>query len=85
MVNLTTPSLRLKLDTLSLTLDFLHVTSGRLSITCGEMVILGEGDRIVNIDDIPTTTELQLSAKLLDKLTFGLRTSHGKVIRILFA
>ncbi|CZR58861.1 uncharacterized protein PAC_08753 [Phialocephala subalpina] len=85
LVDLTTPSLRLQLGTLSLTLEFLHVSSGRLSITCGDIVTLGEGDRIVDINDIPTTTELQLCAKVLDELTFWLRTSHGKVIRISFA
>jgi hypothetical protein len=67
-------------------LGFLHVSSGRLSITCEDVdVILTEGDRIVDINDIPTTSELQLCAKVLDELTFWLRTSHRKVIRISFA
>jgi hypothetical protein len=85
LVDLTTPSLRLKLGTLSLTLDFLQVTSGRLSIIYGDMITLKGLDRIVDINDIPTTTELQLCAGASDELTFRLRTSHGKVIRISFA
>lgn len=59
-INLMTLSLRLKLDTLSVTLDLLQVSSGRLSITCGDMDTLGKGDRIIDVNNIPTTTDLQL-------------------------
>ena len=69
-IDLSTPSLRLKLDTLSVTLDFLHVSSGRLSIICGDIDTIGKGNRIVNVNEIPTTTGLKLSAKLSDELTF---------------
>jgi hypothetical protein len=61
LVSLATPSLHLKLDTLSLTLDFLQVLSGCLSIAQVEdSIALSWGYHVVDIENIPTTAELQL-------------------------
>jgi hypothetical protein len=62
LITLTTPSLHLQLNKLSLTLDFLRVSSSYLLIAQVEDAIVScKGYRAVNIEDIPTTTELRLS------------------------
>jgi hypothetical protein len=54
---LTTPSLHLQLGKLSVTLEFVQVLSGRLSILQVEdAVVVRKGHRVVNIEDILTTT-----------------------------
>ncbi|PMD60360.1 uncharacterized protein K444DRAFT_642993 [Hyaloscypha bicolor E] len=51
-----------KLNKLSLTLDFLQVFSGHLLIAqVKDIIILYKGYYTINIEDIPTTTELRLS------------------------
>ncbi|RDL35987.1 Uncharacterized protein BP5553_06599 [Venustampulla echinocandica] len=77
-IDLTTPSVFLRLENLSLTLDFLQVFSGQLSITCGEEIAASrKGDRIINIQDIPTTSELQMTCtEASNELTFWLRNSR---------
>ena len=61
-VTLVMPSLHVQLDGLSITLDFIQVVSSRLSITQAEgFVGWSKEYRCVGIEDIPTTTELQLN------------------------
>jgi hypothetical protein len=86
LVSLATPSLHLKLDTLSLTLDFLRVLSGCLSIArVKDNIALSRGYHVVDIESIPTTTELQLDC-LHDsnELTFQLRTARRGLVYISF-
>lgn len=62
LIALTTPSLHLKLDKLSLEFEFCQVSSCCLLVARVEDVIaLCKKYRVVNVDDIPTTTELHLS------------------------
>ncbi len=61
-ITLNTPSLNLQLDKLSLTLDFVQVLSGRVSITQIDGAAMAQKRYpVINIKDIPTTTELQLN------------------------
>jgi hypothetical protein len=82
----TTPSLHLEIDKLSITLDFIKVLSGRLSIARAEdSALRTQGLRIVDIKDIPTTTELQLDCSLASKeLTFQLQNGQKGIIYIAF-
>ena len=82
----TTPSLHLQLDKLSLTLDFLRVSSGHLLIAQGEDAIVScKGYRAVNIEDIPTITELRLScSQNSNELTFQLQTARKGIVYISF-
>jgi hypothetical protein len=87
LVSLATPSLHLKLDTLSLTLDFLQVLSGCLSIAQVEdSIALSQGYHVVDIENIPTTAELQLDCSHNSKeLTFQLRIAQRGLVCISFA
>jgi hypothetical protein len=80
------PSLHLQLDKLSLTLDFLQVFSGHLLIARAEDAIAScKGYRAVNIEDIPTTTELRLScSQNSNELTFQLQTTRKGIVCISF-
>jgi hypothetical protein len=86
LITSTTPSLHLQLDKLSLTLDFLRVSSGHLLVTQVEDAIVScKGYRAVNIEDIPTTTELRLScSQNSSELTFQLQTAQKGIVRISF-
>jgi len=86
LITLTTPSLHLQLDKLSLTLDFLRVSSGHLLITQVEDAIVScKGYCAVNIEDIPTTTELRLScSQNSNELTFQLQTARKGIVYISF-
>ncbi|KAI9654258.1 MAG: hypothetical protein M1829_000952 [Trizodia sp. TS-e1964] len=86
LVTLTTPSLHLQLDKLFLTLDFLKVSSGRLVIAqAEEATVSRKGYYAVNIEDIPATTELQLSCpQNSNELTFHLHTTRKGIVRISF-
>ena len=86
LITLTTLSLHLQLDKLSLTLDFLRVCSGHLLIAPVEDAIAScKGYHAVNIEDIPTTTELRLSySQNLNELTFQLQTTRKGIVRISF-
>ncbi|KAH6668873.1 hypothetical protein B0J14DRAFT_152312 [Halenospora varia] len=64
-ITATTPSLHVQLDKLSLTLEFAQVFSGQVSITQAEDAVKRERYQIVDIGDIPTAKEMQLSC--LDK------------------
>ena len=86
LVSLTTPSLHLELDTLSLTLDFLRVHSGRLSIAQVEASIaLSRGYHLIDVESIPTTTELQVDCSHESKeLKLQLRTGRQGLVCISF-
>jgi hypothetical protein len=86
LITLTTPSLHLQLDRLSLTLDFLQVFSGHLLIAQVEDAIAScKGYRAVNIEDIPTTTELRLScSQNSSELTLHLQTARKGIVCISF-
>jgi hypothetical protein len=59
-ITATTPSLHVQLDRLSLTLEFVQVFSGQLSIEEVEGTLRSKTNHLIDIRDIPTTTELQL-------------------------
>lgn len=50
----------MQLDRLSLTLEFVQVFSGQLSIEEVEGTLRSKTNHLIDIRDIPTTTELQL-------------------------
>jgi hypothetical protein len=86
LITLITPSLHLEIYKLSVTFDFIQVLSGRLSITRAEdATARRQGLRIVDIEDIPTATELQLDCSLASKeLAFQLRNGRKGMIYIAF-
>jgi hypothetical protein len=86
LITLTTPSLHMEIDKLSITLDFIQVLSGRLSIVRAEgFDVRQQGLRIVDIEDIPTATELQLDCSLAsNELTFQLQNEQMGTIHIAF-
>jgi hypothetical protein len=71
---------------LSITLDFIKVLSGHLSIAQAEgSAVRKQGLTIVDIKDIPTTTELQLNCSLASKeLTFQLQNGEKGILYITF-
>jgi hypothetical protein len=85
-ITLTTPSLYLQLDRLSITLEFVQVLSGRLSISQSEYAApRSKGLRVVDIKDIPTTTELQLNCSRDSKeLKIQLQSGEHGIICISF-
>jgi hypothetical protein len=86
LVSLTTPTLKLELGTLHLTLEFFQVLSGHLSIAQVEDgSTLSQIDHIVNVENIPTTTELKLDC-LHDsnELTFQLQIAQRRLVCISF-
>jgi len=86
LVSLTTPSLHLELGTLSLTFDFLQVLSGCLSIVqIEDNIALSRGYYIVEVENIPTTAELQMDCfHDSNELTFQLRTAQRGLVCISF-
>ena len=77
LITLATPSLHLQHDELSLTLDFLQVFWFQLFIAQVEdMVASYKGYHVINIEDIPMTTELQFSClQNSTELKFQLQTA----------
>ncbi|KFY42047.1 hypothetical protein V494_02643 [Pseudogymnoascus sp. VKM F-4513 (FW-928)] len=87
LIALTTPSLHLKLDKLSLEFEFCQVSSCRLLVARVEdATVLCKNNRVVNIDDIPTTTELHLSFSLhgSNEITFQLQSAGKGIVCISF-
>jgi hypothetical protein len=86
LITLATPSLHLQLDKLSLTLDFLQVISGHLLIAQVEdMIASCKGYYAVNVEDIPTTTELRLSClQNSNELKFQLQIARKGIVCISF-
>ncbi|KFY04962.1 hypothetical protein O988_00372 [Pseudogymnoascus sp. VKM F-3808] len=87
LIALTTPSLHLKLDKLSLEFEFCQVSSCRLLVARVEdATVLWKKNRVVNIDDIPTTTELHLcsSPHGSNELTFQLQSAGKGIVCISF-
>lgn len=84
-ITLATPSLYVCLDTLSITIEFVRVLSGRLTIVQTEGVERSKELRIVDIKDIPTTSELQVHC-LQDSREVGiqLRDREKGVILVAF-
>ncbi|KAF8846614.1 hypothetical protein BDZ45DRAFT_812194 [Acephala macrosclerotiorum] len=86
-ITLTTPSLHLQLDRLFIALDFVQVLSGHLSTTHAGDAVRGREYSIVivNVEDIPTTTELRLSCPLgSNELTIQLQNAWKGIICIAF-
>ena len=86
-ITLLTPSLHLQLDELALTLDFVQVMSGHLSIAPAEECPLwSKESAIVNIEDIPTTSELQLNCPHdSNRLSIQLQNARKRIICIEFS
>ena len=86
LITLATPSLHLQLNKLSLTLDFLQVFSGHLLIAQVEDIIAScKGYHAINIEDIPTTTELRLSClQNSNELKFQLQITRKGIVCISF-
>jgi hypothetical protein len=87
LIALTTPSLHLKLDKLSLEFEFCQVSSCRLLVAQVEdVIVLCKKHRVVNIDDIPTTTELHLSCSPhgSNELTFQVQSAGKGIVCISF-
>jgi len=82
----TTPSLHVQLDRLSLTMEFVQVFSGQLSITQAEDTgVWSEGYQVVDIKDIPTTTELQLNCSdTSNELSIQLQNDRKGLICLTF-
>jgi hypothetical protein len=85
-VTLTTPSLYLQIDKLSLIVDFVQVSSGHLLITCaGDAAVEGKDYSVVNIENIPTSTELPLKCPHgSNELTIQFRSSWNVIICVVF-
>jgi len=81
-----TLSLYVQLDRLSLTLEFVQVFSGQLSIARAEDAAMwSEGYQVVDIRDIPTTTELQLNCSdSSNELTIQLQTDQKGIVCFTF-
>lgn len=85
LIALTTPLLHLKLEKLSLEFEFCQVSSCRLLVAqVDDVIVLCKKDRVVNIDDIPTTTELHLSCLPhgSNELTFHLQSAGKGIVCI---
>jgi hypothetical protein len=85
-ITATTPLLYVQLDRLSLTLEFVQVFSGQLSITQAEDATMwNEGYQVVDIRDIPTTTELQLNCSdSSNELTIQLQNDQKGIVCFTF-
>lgn len=85
-VTLVTPSLHVQLDRLSITLDFIQVVSGRLCITQAEASAGWSKEcRCVDVEDIPTTTELQLNRSHdSQQLAIQLRIGQKELLCVAF-
>ncbi|EPE34262.1 hypothetical protein GLAREA_07275 [Glarea lozoyensis ATCC 20868] len=83
---LTTPLLHLQLNELSLTLDFARVTSGHLSIEpVREDSARNKEVHVIDVKDIPTTTELTLDCpRGSNKLTIQLQSARKEFVCIKF-
>ncbi|CZR69893.1 uncharacterized protein PAC_19793 [Phialocephala subalpina] len=84
-ITLTTPSLHLQLDNLFLTVDFVHVLSGHLLITrAGDPAVESKDYSTVDIEDIPTSTELSLKCSHgSNELAIQFRSSHNVIICVM--
>ena len=79
----TTPSMHLEVDKLSLTLDFIHVFSGHILIE--ESTEPTQKLQIMNVEEIPTTAELQLGCSQdSNELSLQLRATRKHVINFSF-
>lgn len=83
---LTTPTLHLQLNKLSLTLDFVKVISGHLSImTIRDDSIRDKEIQVIDIKDIPTTTELILSCPQgSNEIKIQLQSTWKEIICVVF-
>jgi hypothetical protein len=85
-ITATTPLLYVQLDRLSLTLEFFKVFSGQLSIARAEdAAMCSKGYQVVDIRDIPTTTELQLNClDSSNELTIQLQNDQKGIVCFTF-
>jgi hypothetical protein len=85
-ITATTPLLYVQLDRLSLTLEFVQVFSGELSISRAEDAAMwSKGYQVVDIGDIPTTTELQLNCSdSSNELTIQLQNDQKGIVCFTF-
>jgi hypothetical protein len=81
-ITATAPLLYVQLDGLSLTLEFVQVFSGQLSIARAEDAAMwSKGHQVVDIGDIPTTTELQLNCSdNSNELTIQLQNDQKGIV-----
>ncbi|TVY31847.1 hypothetical protein LSUB1_G008297 [Lachnellula subtilissima] len=86
LVQFATPSLHLQLDGVFFILEFVQVASGHLSITQAEDAVTGiEVSSVVDIQDIPTSTEMQLDcSQSSNELTVQVQIIQNKLIHISF-
>lgn len=78
LITLAAPSLDIRLDGLSITIDFAEALSGRLFIA--EDDESGEGIRVVDAKDIPTTSELEIHCAQESREVHFLLQNRGKEI-----
>ena len=85
-VILTTPTLHLQLNELSLSLDFVKVVSGHLSIShVGDASTRSKALQVIDIEDIPTTKELELDCvQSSNELTVYLQSARKEIICVEF-
>jgi hypothetical protein len=82
---LTTPLLYLQLDKLLLILDFVQVASGKLSVVQERSTCFTKDYQVVNIKEIPTTTDMRLDcSQSSNKLEVQLLTASGTGVFIIF-
>jgi hypothetical protein len=85
-ISLITPWLELKIDELSFIFKFLKVSSGYVSIMqASNAVVRNSHQQLVDIADIPTTSEMQLNClESSNELTIQLQMNRKVVIYIVF-
>ena len=85
-ITATTPSLYVQLDGLSLTLEFIQVFSGQLWIAQAEDAAWSKKYQLIDVRDIPTTTQLQLSCSdNSNELTIQLQHGQKGIVCFTFA
>jgi hypothetical protein len=80
LITMATPSLFVRLDRLSITLEFAEAISGRISIAQTEEEKSSERVRVVDIKDIPTTSELAVHCLPGSNEVQVLLQSRGKAV-----
>lgn len=85
-ITATMPSLYMQLDRLTLTLEFVQVFPVQLSIVETEDAVQSKKNHLVDIKDIPNTTELQLRCSdNSSELTIQLQGGQKGLVCFIFA